>query len=162
MRTEPVHCAYCGKRVLVRVDLDVEEDYQCDECWLDEANAPGTAKRFSEWHSLLGQRSTTKVSRARAAAKPQERCPYCGQVLYVDENGTFECGGEGEGICSIWSAIGDYQRTVRQLPASAALNVDHWIDEWVVEAVGQSWNEIGWDRELHLRGIREHAKESAP
>ena len=83
-----------------------------------------------------------------------EPCPYCGQILYV-ESDVFQCGGDGEGICSIWSAIYDFGRAAKKLPKSATINVEAWIDEWVVGEVGQSWTEIGWDRDLHLRGVRE-------
>lgn len=82
-------------------------------------------------------------------------CPYCGQTLHI-EHGVFECGGEGEGTCSIWSAIGDYGRTAQRLPKSATLDVERWIDEWIVDAIGVSWTEVGWDREQHLRGVRAH------
>ncbi|HSX23239.1 MAG TPA: hypothetical protein VLE97_10750 [Gaiellaceae bacterium] len=81
-------------------------------------------------------------------------CPYCGQTLYV-EDGVFQCGGDGEGICSIWCAINDFGRAAKALPAYAAIDVEAWIDAWVMNEVGQSWAEIGWDRELHLRGVRE-------
>ena len=83
-------------------------------------------------------------------------CPYCKQVLHV-ESGVFECGGEGEGICSIWSAIYAFGRAVNSLPMPrpATLDVDLWIDEWLDGEIGQSWAEAGWDRDLHLRGVRE-------
>jgi hypothetical protein len=95
------------------------------------------------------------------AMKHGDRCPYCQQVLHV-ENDVFECGGKGEGICSIWSAIYAFGRAVNRLvcrhqgvPRSASLDVDRWIDEWLAEEVGQSWIKIGWDRGVHLRGVRE-------
>lgn len=83
-----------------------------------------------------------------------DRCPYCEQVLHV-EDGVFECGGEGEGICSIWAAIYDFGRAARSLPRSAAIDVDPWIDEWLDGFIGQTWTEVGWNRDLHLRGVRE-------
>lgn len=83
-----------------------------------------------------------------------DRCPYCDQVLHVD-NGVFQCGGDGEGICSIWSAIYAFGSAVNRLPRYAAIDVEAWIDEWLIDEVGQSWAEIGWDRALHLRGVRE-------
>lgn len=78
-------------------------------------------------------------------------CPYCGQELYVEE-GVFQCGGDGEGICSIWSAIYAFGRAAKREPT---IDVEAWVDAWIVEEVGQRWAEIGWDRDLHLRGIRE-------
>lgn len=87
--------------------------------------------------------------------KAGDRCPYCDQELFVDENGGFQCGGDGEGICSIWCAIGDFGRDAKKLPKFAKLDLDLWIDEWVLGEVGQTWTEIGWDRDLHLRGVRE-------
>jgi hypothetical protein len=84
-----------------------------------------------------------------------EPCPYCGQILHVNEHDIFECGGDGEGICSIWSAIYDFGRAARSLPKYAAIDVDMWIDEWLAKFIGQSWAEAGWDRDLHLRGVRE-------
>ena len=86
--------------------------------------------------------------------KHGDLCPYCQQVLHV-ESGVFECGGAGEGICSIWSAIYDYGRAVDSLPRSAMLDVERWIDECLDGFVGQSWTEVGWDRDVHLHGVRE-------
>lgn len=83
-----------------------------------------------------------------------DRCPFCGQELHV-ENGVFQCGGDGEGICSIWSAIYDFGRAVKSLPKYATLDLDLWIDEWILGEIGQTWTEADWDRELHLRGVRE-------
>ena len=84
-----------------------------------------------------------------------EPCPYCQQVLHV-ENGVFECSGEGEGICSIWCAIYAFGRAVDRLPKSATIDVDLWIDEWLADFIGpESWTEVGWDRDVHLRGVRE-------
>lgn len=90
------------------------------------------------------------------AMKHGEQCPYCQQVLHV-ENEVFECGGEGEGFCSIWSAIYAFGDVVkgRQRSWSATFDLDRWIDDWLDEEVGQSWTEIGWDRDVHLRGVRE-------
>lgn len=82
-------------------------------------------------------------------------CPYCGQELYVDVDGVFQCGGDGEGICSIWCAINDFGKAVERLPKYVTIDIEAWIDEWIVEEIGQSWAEIGWDRDLHLRGVRE-------
>ena len=86
--------------------------------------------------------------------KHGELCPYCQQVLHV-ENDVFECGGEGEGICSIWAAIYDFGRAAKLLPKSATIDVDLWIDEWLADFIGASWTDVGWDRALHLRGVRE-------
>ena len=86
--------------------------------------------------------------------KHGDRCPYCTQTLHV-ENGVFECGGEGEGICSIWSAIYDYGLAVNGLPRYATVDAELWIDAWLDDFTGQSWAEAGWDRALHLRGVRE-------
>ena len=86
--------------------------------------------------------------------KHGDRCPYCEQVLHV-ENEVFECGGEGEGSCSIWCAIYAFGRAVNQLPSYASIDVERWIDEWIVGEVGASWTEMGWSRDLHLRGVRE-------
>ena len=86
--------------------------------------------------------------------KHGDQCPYCKQLLHV-ENGVFECGGAGEGICSIWSAIYAFGRAVNRLPRSAMLDVELWIDEWLADFIGQSWTEVGWNRDLHLRGVRE-------
>lgn len=83
-----------------------------------------------------------------------DRCPFCDQELFV-ENDVFQCGGDGEGICSIWAAIYDFGRAIERLPKSAKLDLDLWIDEWVLSEVGQTWTEIEWDRDLHLRGVRE-------
>jgi len=80
----------------------------------------------------------------------KESCRYCGQELYVAPDGHFECGGDGEGICSFWSAIGDYKRAGR--PAL----LDAWLDDWIQEAVGVSWTAIGWDRDAHARAIRNY------
>jgi hypothetical protein len=97
--------------------------------------------------------------------KHGDRCPYCQQVLHV-ENDVFECGGEGEGCCSIWSAIYAFGHAVNRRQRSTTLDVElwigEWLDEWLAAEVGQSWSEIGWDRDVHLRGVREtwdlHAK----
>lgn len=83
-----------------------------------------------------------------------DRCPYCDQELFV-EDGVFQCGGDGEGICSVWCAINDFGKAVERLPTYATINVEQWIDAWLAETVGESWAEIGWDRVLHLRGVRE-------
>jgi len=88
------------------------------------------------------------------AMRHGEPCPYCKQILHV-ENGVFECGGEGEGICSIWSAIYAFGRAVKLLPRSATIDVELWIDEWLADFIGQSWTEVGWDRGVHMRGVRE-------
>ena len=86
--------------------------------------------------------------------KHGDLCPYCANVLHVEEP-EFQCGGDGEGICSVWLAIYDFGHTVGRLPKSATLDVDLWIDEWLADEVGKSWTEAGMDRELHLRGVRE-------
>jgi len=83
-----------------------------------------------------------------------EQCPFCGQELHV-EDGVFQCGGDGEGICSFWIAVNDFGRAIERLPTYATIDIEKWIDAWVVEQVGQSWAEIGWDRDLHLRYVRE-------
>ena len=83
-----------------------------------------------------------------------DRCPYCGQVLHV-ENDVFECGGEGEGICSIWAVIYDFGKTAGRLSRSTLIDVESWIDDWLDGFIGLTWTEVGWDRSLHLRGVRE-------
>lgn len=83
-----------------------------------------------------------------------DRCPYCEQELFV-EDGVFQCGGDGEGICSIWCAINDFGKAVEHLPKYATIDVELWIDDWLDGFLGQSWAELGWDRDLHLHGIRE-------
>jgi hypothetical protein len=86
--------------------------------------------------------------------KHGDLCPYCGQVLYVEDE-VFQCGGDGEGICSFWIAIYDFGRAASRLPKYASIDVESWIDEWLDAEIGESWTEIGWDRDLHLRGVRE-------
>jgi hypothetical protein len=38
---------------------------------------------------------------AHAPAGTGQTCPGCGQVITVDDDGSTECGGEGEGICCV-------------------------------------------------------------
>ena len=50
---------------------------------------------------------------AKDAPAREKICRYCRQSLYWAPDGHFECGGDGEGACSFWSAIGDYDRAGR-------------------------------------------------
>ncbi len=81
---------------------------------------------------------------------PEETCRYCGQVLYTAPDGCFECGGDGEGICSFWSAIGDYQRAGKPEP------LESWLDAWIQNAVGVDWAAMGWDRAAHAAAIHDY------
>jgi hypothetical protein len=81
----------------------------------------------------------------------ETRCRFCGQDLYWDPNdGHFECGGDGEGACTFWNVISDYDRAGR--PA----NIDKWLDGWIQEAVGTSWTAMGWSRAKHAKAIRDY------
>jgi hypothetical protein len=79
-----------------------------------------------------------------------KNCQYCGQELYVAPDGSFECGGEGEGLCSFWCAINDYVRAGRSMP------LEGWLDAWLIGEVGVDWAEMGWDRAAHIKAIRDH------
>lgn len=92
-------------------------------------------------------------SRIKREIRKQEKvCRYCGQELYWAPDGHFECGGEGEGACSFWGAIGDYDRAGR--PA----DVERWLDGWIQGAVGTDWASMGWDRAKHAKAIRNYFK----
>jgi hypothetical protein len=79
-----------------------------------------------------------------------EVCRFCAQVLYEAPDGSFECGGEGEGLCSFWCAIGDYDRAGRPMPLKS------WLDSWLLNEIGVDWTEMGWDRDAHAKAIRGH------
>ena len=82
----------------------------------------------------------------------ETHCRYCGQELYTEPGGHFECGGDGEGICSFWGTIGDYAL------AGHPAQLEDWLDDWIQEAVGMGWAEMGWDRAAHAAAIRDHYK----
>jgi hypothetical protein len=94
---------------------------------------------------------TEAERRAAAAAKTEKICRYCGQKLHWS-GGHFECGGEGEGICSYWAAIGDYDR------AGRPKDVGSWLDNWLHHEVGTTWAGIDWDRSKHIKAIRDYFK----
>lgn len=86
-----------------------------------------------------------------AAAKTEKVCRYCGQELHW-EGGHFECGGEGNGVCSYWAAIGDYDR------AGRPKDVENWLDSWIHREVGTDFTAMGWDRAKHAKAIRDYFK----
>jgi hypothetical protein len=107
--------------------------------------------RGSEGH-VTGRLS--QLARGKLAdtvkVKDVEVCRHCGQELYETSDGQFECGGEGEGLCSFRCLIGDYRRLVgRSEP------LEGWLDAWIIGEVGVSWAEIGWDRDAHLKALRD-------
>jgi len=85
-------------------------------------------------------------------AKREAVCRFCKQQLYWAPDGHFECGGEGEGACSFWSAIGDYDR------AGRPKDVESWLDGWLQREMGTDWAGIGWDRAAHAKAIRAYFK----
>ena len=91
------------------------------------------------------------MTKAPPSAKDKV-CRYCRQELYWAPDGHFECGGEGEGACSFWSAIGDYDRAGR--PA----DVETWLDGWIQRELGTDWATMGWDRGAHAKAIRDYFK----
>jgi hypothetical protein len=93
-------------------------------------------------------------SSATEAAKKEKVCRYCGQQLHWSD-GHFECGGEGNGVCSFWAAISDYDRTGRPK------DVESWLDGWLQREVGTDWAGVGWDRAKHAKAIRDYFKLSA-
>ena len=95
----------------------------------------------------------TKDATAKEPAK-DKICRYCRQTLYWAPDGHFECGGEGEGACSFWSAIGDYDRAGR--PA----DIETWLDGWIQRELGADWAAMGWDRGAHAKAIRDYFKMS--
>jgi hypothetical protein len=95
--------------------------------------------------------TTAYAAAAKVAAKKEKVCRYCGQKLHW-EGDHFECGGEGEGACSFWSAIGDYDR------AGRPKDVEGWLDGWIQRAVGIDWKDMGWDRSKHAAAIRNYFK----
>lgn len=97
--------------------------------------------------------TATIAPRASApeAAKKETVCRYCGQKLHWSD-GHFECGGEGNGVCSFWAAIGDYDR------AGRPKDVESWIDRWLQHEVGTTWAGIDWDRAKHIKAIRDYFK----
>lgn len=84
---------------------------------------------------------------ANEAATREKVCRYCKQPLHWAAT-YFECGGEGEGACSYWSAIGDYDRAGR--PA----DIEGWLDGWIQRELGADWAARGWDRGEHAKAIR--------
>lgn len=109
------------------------------------------AKLWSTTQKKPKPTRTTAEKRAAAAAKAEKICRYCGQKLHWSE-GHFECGGEGEGICSFWSAIGDYDR------AGRPKDVEGWLDGWIQREVGTDWAGMRWDRGKHAKAIRDYFK----
>ena len=133
---------------------------------LDREIAKALGKKSKLWAvSEKKPRSRPPVAHA-AAAKPEMKadapakdasakdkiCRYCRQTLYWAPDGHFECGGEGEGACSFWSAIGDYDRAGR--PA----DIETWLDGWIQRELGADWATMGWDRAAHAKAIRDYFK----
>jgi hypothetical protein len=100
-------------------------------------------------------RPAETATKTAEAAKTEKVCRYCGQKLHWSD-GHFECGGEGAGVCSFWSAIGDYDR------AGRPKDVESWLDGWIQRELGTDWAGMGWDRGAHARAIRDYFKLSAP
>lgn len=88
----------------------------------------------------------------KEAPAREKICRYCRQSLYWAPDGHFECGGDGEGACSFWSAIGDYDRAGR--PA----DIETWLDGWIQRELGADWAAMGWDRGAHAKAIRDYFK----
>jgi hypothetical protein len=123
---------------------------------LDREIAKALGKKSKLW---VPEKATTPPrSRPHATAPAKETaakekvCRYCGQQLYWAPDGHFECGGEGEGACSFWSAIGDYDRAGR--PA----DIESWLDGWIQRELGADWATMGWDRAKHAKAIRDYFK----
>lgn len=90
------------------------------------------------------------VPAAKVTDEPAQRekaCRYCKQPLHWEAK-FFECGGEGEGSCSFWHAIGDYDHAGR--PA----DIEGWLDGWIQRELGADWAAMGWDRGEHAKAIR--------
>ena len=122
---------------------------------LDREIAKALGKKSKLW-SVPEKKSRERPPAARPVAKPvaakDKVCRYCGQKLYWAPDGHFECGGEGEGACSFWSAIGDYDRAGR--PA----DIETWLDGWIQRELGADWATMGWDRAAHAKAIRDYFK----
>jgi hypothetical protein len=89
--------------------------------------------------------------RATNTATTEKVCRFCRQPLHWS-GGHFECGGEGNGICSYWAAISDYDR------AGRPKDVESWLDSWLQREVGTDWAAMGWDRAKHAKAIRDYFK----
>jgi hypothetical protein len=106
-------------------------------------------------HAILKPGSAAPA--ATAPSPPREsHCRFCHQELYWEPDGHFECGGEGEGACTFWNVIGDYDRAGR--PA----DIEGWLDQWIQEAVGMDWDAMGWSRAKHAKAIRDYFRIPLP
>ena len=129
---------------------------------LDREIAKALGKKSKLWsvperkpRSSTPTAATTATPVAKPVTKPalvkDKVCRYCRQELYWPD-GHFECGGEGQGACSFWSAIGDYDRAGR--PA----DIERWLDGWIQRELGADWATMGWDRAAHAKAIRDYFK----
>lgn len=121
------------------------------------AKKTSPARLDREITKALGKKSklwpVPEKRRSSAPATKREKvCRYCDQVLSWSPDGHFECGGAGEGTCSFWNVIGDYDRAGR--PA----DVERWLDGWIQKSVGTDWAGMGWDRAAHAKAIRDYFK----
>jgi hypothetical protein len=107
-----------------------------------------TAEANEAYAAAAAKGDVPSRSRADGAEKV---CRYCGQQAHWSD-GHFECGGEGNGVCSFWSAISDYDR------AGRPKDVESWLDGWLQREVGTDWAGIGWDRAKHAKAIRDYFK----
>lgn len=135
---------------------------------LDRQIAAALGKKGKEiWPMPAKPRRAHAISKPGAAAPaasapppPREtHCRFCRQELYWDPDpadGYFECGGEGEGTCTFWNVIGDYDRAGR--PA----DIEGWLDQWIQKAVGKNWNAMGWSRAKHAKAIRDYFRIALP
>jgi hypothetical protein len=140
------------------VGSDVAKKTKASPARLDREIVKALGKKGKLWDAPekkpRSRPTEAPTSAADTGAKTEKVCRFCGQPLHWSD-GYFECGGEGNGICSYWAAIGDYDR------AGRPKDVESWLDSWLHHEIGTTWAGTDWDRAKHAKAIRDYFKLTA-